>query len=64
MRKMTTILLLVFLAVDIYALTLSSARPVNKHYQVDGQSLILTVGSDLSPRRLRISGTYSVEEKE
>lgn len=32
--------------------------------QVDGQVLVFSVGNDLSPRRVRISGTYSIEEKE
>ncbi len=32
--------------------------------QVDGQILVFSVGNDLSPRRVRISGTWSIEEKE
>jgi hypothetical protein len=30
--------------------------------RVDGESLTFSVGSDLNPRYVRISGTYSVEE--
>ena len=32
--------------------------------QVDGETLIFTVGSDVSPQRVRIHGTWSIEEKE
>ena len=32
--------------------------------QVDGETLIFTVGSDVSPQRVRIHGTWSVEEKD
>lgn len=31
---------------------------------VDGQTLTFTIGSDFQPRKVRISGTYSVEESE
>jgi hypothetical protein len=32
--------------------------------QVDGQILVFSVGSDPNPRRVRIHGTWSIEEKE
>ena len=32
--------------------------------QVDGETLIFTIGSDVSPQRVRIHGTWSIEEKE
>jgi hypothetical protein len=32
--------------------------------QVEGQTLIFTVGSEVSPRKVRISGTWSIEERD
>jgi hypothetical protein len=32
--------------------------------QVEGQTLIFTVGNDISPKKVRISGTWSIEERE
>jgi hypothetical protein len=32
--------------------------------QVDGQTLIFSVGSNVNPQRVRIHGTWSIEEKE
>ena len=32
--------------------------------QADGEALVFSVGSDVTPRRVRIHGTWSIEEKE
>lgn len=32
--------------------------------QVEGETLVFTVGNDISPKKVRISGTWSIEEKE
>ncbi|MFA6439413.1 MAG: hypothetical protein WCX28_08900 [Bacteriovoracaceae bacterium] len=32
--------------------------------QLEGETLVFTVGSDISPKKVRISGTWSIEEKE
>ncbi|NUN68381.1 MAG: hypothetical protein HUU02_01560 [Bacteroidetes bacterium] len=32
--------------------------------QVEGQTLTFTVGSEVSPRKVRISGTWSIEERD
>ncbi len=32
--------------------------------QTDGQTLIFSVGTDVTPRRVRIHGTWTIEEQE
>lgn len=32
--------------------------------QIEGQTLVFSVGNDISPKKVRISGTWSIEEKE
>lgn len=32
--------------------------------QVEGETLTFTIGNDINPKKVRISGTWSIEEKE
>jgi hypothetical protein len=32
--------------------------------QVEGETLVFTIGNDINPKKVRISGPWSVEEKE
>jgi hypothetical protein len=32
--------------------------------QIEGETLVFTIGNDISPKKVRISGTWSIEEKE
>lgn len=32
--------------------------------QLEGETLVFTIGNDISPKKVRISGTWSIEEKE